>query len=84
MTNFETLPQLLDFFKTEEICKEYLEQKRWNGTPACPHCGSVKVYRTNRGFKCGEKLCYKKFSVTVGTVYENSKIPLRTWFNRTC
>ena len=47
---------------------------------ACVHCGSLKVYRTNRGFKCGEKLCAKKFSLTVGTIFENSKIPLRTWF----
>lgn len=38
------------------------------------------MYRTNRGFKCADKTCYKKFSVTVGTIYENSKISLRIWF----
>jgi hypothetical protein len=38
------------------------------------------VYRTNRGFKCGDKFCGKKFSVTVGTVFENSKISLVIWF----
>jgi transposase-like protein len=80
MTNFKTLPQLLDFFKNEETCRNYLEQQRWGGTPACPFCGVIDPYRTNRGFKCREKTCHKKFSVTVGTVYENSKIPLRTWF----
>lgn len=79
-TQFKTLPQLLDFFKDEETCKAYYEQQRWGGNVACPHCGSLKVYRTNRGFKCGEKECYKKFSLTVGTIFENSKIPLRTWF----
>jgi transposase-like protein len=79
-SQFKNLQQLLDFFKEESTCKAYYEQQRWGGNVACPHCGSLKVYRTNRGFKCGEKLCAKKFSVTVGTIFENSKIPLRTWF----
>lgn len=80
MTNFKTLPQLFDYFKDEETCRNYLEQQRWGGTPACPFCGVINPYRTNRGFKCREKTCHKKFSVTVGLVYENSKIPLRIWF----
>lgn len=80
MDNFKTLIELLDFFKDEDTCRKYLEQQRWGGTPACPFCGVVNPYRTNRGFKCRDKQCHKKFSVTVGTVYENSKVPLRTWF----
>ena len=80
MTNFKNLKELFDFFKDEETCRNYYEQQRWGGTPACPFCGSLKVYRTNRGFKCGEKECHKKFTVTVGTIFENSKIGLRTWF----
>ncbi len=77
---FKTLIQLLDYFKDEETCKAYLEQQRWGDTLACPFCGVINPYRTNRGFKCRDKQCHKKFSVTVGTVYENSKVPLRTWF----
>ena len=80
MSNFKNLTELYDFFKTEEICKAYYEQKRWGGTVACPHCGSLKIYRTNRGFKCGEKLCAKKFTVISGTIFENTKIGLLTWF----
>jgi transposase-like protein len=79
-SSFKTLPQLLDHFKDEATCVEYLEHQRWGGKPICPHCGYDKVYRTNRGFKCANKECYKKFSVTVGTIYENSKISLRIWF----
>lgn len=79
-SQFKTLVQLLDFFKTDEDCKAYLEQKRWGGNPACPFCGVVNPYRTNRGFKCRDKECHKKFTVTVGTVYENSKVGLRIWF----
>jgi transposase-like protein len=77
---FKTLIQLLDFFKDEDTCIKYLEQQRWGNTPACPHCGVINPYRTNRGFKCRDKQCHKKFTVKVGTIYENSKIPLRTWF----
>jgi len=80
MNHFKTLPQLLDYFKDEQTCRDYLEQQRWGGNPACPFCGVVNPYRTNRGFKCRNKECYKKFTVTVGTIYENSKVPLRTWF----
>jgi len=78
--NFKTLTECLDCFKEEAVCLAYLEQQRWGGIPACPFCGIVDPYRTNRGFKCRAKECGKKFTVKVGTVYENSKIPLRTWF----
>ncbi|MBA4196282.1 MAG: hypothetical protein C0459_01895 [Chitinophaga sp.] len=81
----KTFKNILDFqkeFSTEEKCREYLEQQRWNGTPACPFCGSINVHRFPNGkiFKCREKGCRSKFSVTVGTIYENTKVPLTKWF----
>jgi len=79
-TDFKSLADFYDFFKDEQFCREYYESIRWNGNVACPHCGNEKVYRTNRGFKCANSKCYKKFSVTVGTIFENSKVPLRVWF----
>lgn len=79
-SQFKALIQLPDFFKDEETCAAYLEHQRWGDTPVCPHCGVINSYHTNRGFKCRDKQCHKKFSVTVGTVYENSKVPLRVWF----
>jgi transposase-like protein len=80
-TRFKNLHELLDFFKEEKTCKDYYEQKRWGGNVSCPHCGNAgKIYRTNRGFKCGEKLCGKKFTVISGTIFENTKISLRVWF----
>jgi transposase-like protein len=78
--NFKSLPQLLDYFKEEQTCIEYYEQLRWNGNPVCPHCGSERVYKTTRGYKCANNECYKKFTVKVGTIFENSKIPFRIWF----
>jgi len=82
----KTFKNIFDFqahFNAEEKCREYLEQQRWGNTPACPCCGSNNVHRfatNNRIFKCCEKECRKKFSVTVGTIYENTKIPLTKWF----
>ncbi len=81
----KTFKSLLDFqkeFGTDEQCRAFLEQQRWNGTPACPFCGSINVHRFPNGkiFKCKEKQCRQKFSVLVGTVYQNTKIPLSKWF----
>lgn len=79
-TNFKSLLQLLDFFKEEATCIQYLAESRWADTPSCPHCGNVGAYVTNRGYKCKAKECHKKFSVTTGTIFENTKISLRYWF----
>ncbi|MBS1685676.1 MAG: IS1595 family transposase [Bacteroidetes bacterium] len=79
--NFKSVIQVLDFFKEEETCKQYLEQQRWGHNITCPHCGhDLKIYRTNRGYKCGDKTCHKKFTVTTGTLMESTKIKLRYWF----
>jgi transposase-like protein len=82
----KTFKNIFDFqahFNTEEKCRAELETQRWGDTPACPCCASTNVKRfatNNRIFKCKEKECRKKFSVTVGTIYENTKIPLQKWF----
>lgn len=81
--NFKNLKELFIYFKDEEVCREYLIQKRWEGKPVCPYCQhSATIYRIEKckRFKCGNPECYKKFSVTVGTIYENTKIPLSTWY----
>lgn len=78
---FKTLPQLFDFFKTEEVCMTYWENIRWGNTGiTCPHCEGGNPYKTNRGYKCKNIECQKKFTAIVGTIFENTKMPLRTWF----
>jgi transposase-like protein len=79
-TQFTSLLQVLDYFKDEATCVNYLAEQRWGNEPSCPHCGNVGAYVTNRGFKCKAKECAKKFSVTTGTTFENTKISLRLWF----
>ncbi len=75
------LKDIFKKFNTEKKCIEFLVQQRWNGVPTCPHCGSQKSYVIDNGkrYKCGNNQCYKKYSVTVGTVMHSSNIPLTTW-----
>ena len=80
--NFKGLPQLINRFPDDASARQYLEQLRWNGTPICPFCGYDKWYKLNDGktYKCGNKQCHKKYTVTVGTVFQSSHIPLNIWF----
>jgi transposase-like protein len=80
LAEFRTLPQLFEVFKDEGTCLAYWEQIRWGSNVTCPHCNKEGVYKTNRGYKCKNKGCQKKFSATVGSIFENTKISLRTWF----
>jgi hypothetical protein len=76
-----SLKQIMKDFNTEEKCRAFLIRQRWNGVPVCPYCGNTKQYVIDNGkrFKCANNKCYKKYSVTLGTVFESSNIPLTTW-----
>lgn len=84
--SFKSLLHMIDTLQSEEDCRNYLENMRWNGRPVCPHCGSISEshYKlTNNGhfeglYKC--KDCRCRFTVTVGTMFENSHVPLKKWF----
>lgn len=81
-TQFKNLYDLQQYFTNETVCREYLERFRWNGKPVCPFCNNDKVYKLkdNKTYKCANKDCKKKFTATVGTIFENTKIPLSKWF----
>jgi transposase-like protein len=78
----KNLKDVMIKFADEATCRQFLIQQRWDGSPICPYCNSEKWYSIENGkrFKCGNKQCYKKYSVTVGTVFHASNIPLSTWF----
>lgn len=80
--NFNNLPELIRYFSDEKKAWDYLELQKWDGTPTCPHCDSTKVYRLKEGpnFKCGNRQCDRKFNAKVGSIFENSKIPLSKWY----
>ncbi len=71
-------------FQDADKAREYLEKLRWTNGPVCPHCGVEGAHYALKGashrpglMKCAD--CRKQFSVTVGTVFERSKIPLNKW-----
>src|ERR1700683_4115451 len=72
------------YFHDDTKAREYLESVRWPKGPVCPHCGSDKIHYALQGMahrpglrKCSN--CRQQFSVTVGTLFERSKIPLSKW-----
>lgn len=73
---------------SDDKAREYLEKLRWDGEPFCAHCASLEVTRLDGKasrpgvFKC--KACRKQFTVTVGTIFERSHIPLKTWIMAFC
>jgi transposase/transposase-like protein len=77
----KNLKDVMRKFNTEEKCRKFLIEKRWNGKPVCPYCGCDRSYFIDNGkrIKCANNKCYKKYSVTLGTVMEASNIPLTTW-----
>jgi transposase-like protein len=82
-----TLTGLMARFANEDACKAYLRDSRWpDGVVKCPRCGNDKVYTLKTlpfRWQCQSAKCGKKgyrFSVTAGTIFENTKYPLRTWF----
>ena len=73
------------YFNDDDAAREHLAAIRWPNGPVCPHCGGTERNSELKGkahrpgvFKCYD--CRKQFSVTVGTIFERSKIPLSTWF----
>ena len=77
---FNSLIAIAEYFSSEDICKATIAQQRWgNGEAVCPYCGSTHCHKCSDGrYIC--KNCQNKFSVLVGTIFENTKISLRKWF----
>jgi transposase-like protein len=71
-------------FTDENAAREHLEAQRWPHGPSCPHCGEAEQITKLEGkkhrpgvYQCNA--CRQQFTVTVGTVFERSKIPLHKW-----
>ncbi len=68
---------------TEEEAREYMEKILWPNGPVCPHCGHQGAWSLNGEsyrdglYKC--KACKEPFTVTIGTVMEDSHLPIRKW-----
>ncbi len=74
-----TISNLLEMFPTEESCLEYLAQIRWPDGYACSRCKTKDYWKTARGlYHCRD--CGYESSVTAGTLFQDTRKPLRLWF----
>ncbi len=71
-------------YHDDNAAREHLEAMRWPNGPICPHCGTLDNAKRLEGkstrpglYKC--RPCCKPFSVTIGTLFERSHIPLSKW-----
>ena len=73
-------------FPTDDHCKTYLQKNRWPEGVRCPRCGNPEVGQHGtwafhwQCYQCSEKGTSYRFSVLVGTIFENTKYALREWF----
>ena len=79
MVDFRTLIELFDAIPDEEAAIAHFTAIRWRNGSFCPHCGGTKVYTfaDKKTHKCAA--CGSRFSIKVGTIFEDSKVPLRKW-----
>ena len=89
-SNELNLIELAQHFSNEDAAREFMEKLRWPDGPVCPHCGELNnAYRlepkpskknthVRKGvWKCAG--CREQFTVTIGTIFEDSHIPLNKW-----
>lgn len=72
--------KLMEEFGTDDKCREVLEELRWPDAVKCPRCESEKISRIEKRdqFDCDE--CRYQFSVTSGTIFHDTHLPLQKWF----
>lgn len=74
-----TIAEFQDWFATEEACHEYLAKVRWPEGFRCPRCGGARGWPTKRGLvECAT--CRLQTTVTAGTIFQDTRKPLRMWF----
>ena len=76
---FKTLVDLYRTFSDNQVALDHFKAIRWRNGEFCPYCGNTKVYTLNANrHQCAE--CRNTFSILVGTIFENTKLPLRVWY----
>ena len=72
--------KIYESFPTENDCIDHLESIRWNKRPQCPYCKSVNATPLAKEKRHHCNNCNTSFSVTVGTVFHQTHLPLQKWF----
>jgi transposase-like protein len=80
ITEFKTLTEFTDFFSDEATCVKHFTAIRFANGEYCPHCGHAEIYTFKDGkrYRCAK--CKQDFTIRTGTVFGESKLPLRKWF----
>jgi len=90
----QTVSRIPSACADEYAAVQFLEAERWGDTPECAHCGSQDVYKMKSRdgsrnkrclWRCRE--CGQQYTVRIGTIFEDSRIPLQHWcyaFWRAC
>jgi transposase-like protein len=78
-----TLLEMMKTYSTDDKCREILTKLRWPLGVECPRCKETRVswLQTRKQFECGS--CGYQFSVMTGTIFNDSHLPLQTWFAAT-
>ena len=75
----EMMIEFEERFASERACQEYLYQMRWPDGVICPRCSHRAFWITKTGmYRC--KQCRCRISATAGTIFQDTRIPLRMWF----
>jgi transposase-like protein len=75
------LSELVDRYNCDEQCRSYLEELRWPKGPSCPRCGGADIARiSTRRYMLRCRGCQRQFTVTMGTIFQDSHLPLTKWF----
>jgi transposase-like protein len=74
------LVELIEQFKSEDRCRELLEMLRWPSGVRCERCDQTSVSKLQKRNQYECNLCGYQFSVTAGTVFHDSHLPLWKWF----
>ena len=72
----------MQIFPDVKSAREYLESRRWEGTPVCPHCGAYEHITARGGSRTGYyrcRDCSQEFTVRTGTIFERSHVALNKW-----
>lgn len=79
MSEFASLYAMFEAIPDEQAAIDHFRSIRWKNGAFCPYCGSTRLYHfsDNRTHKCGD--CRQRFSIKVGTIFEDTKIQLRKW-----
>lgn len=82
----EIIEALPEACADEAAAVEFFEAQRWGNSPACPHCSKPDVYKMtdrkgarNKRFLWRCRACGEQFTVRIGTVFEESRLPLKHW-----